>query len=376
MIARCHILLPFELSVPIDESMEPIEYDRDGYHLRLYAPGWTPLSYAEFQPTRGNELGQLVKKLEYHTPQVPPAPALVNGVPTFDANVIRIDFHKTEFDRRRLLPALDEQQDRIELGDPTPRLAFDVANDLFGRLRTIARASSIQTLDPDRMAWRIDYLNDDGTLLPVEKNRLRRRWSHHFSRQYVAVNIATWRELQTLPPEFSPQPWDKLILDAHAMLPDVDAAVALANAALEAFSKWLLDRSAVSAGLRPDLWTWINEREGQGYAYLKTPTVDERFDVLLKIFTGKSLKMDQPKLWQAYKELRQARNTFSHRGRPMIGDKEVTDTKTAELVMKASEAIDWCEQLLPAANHRPIQQERFDFILPVPQPPTAPTLPQ
>jgi hypothetical protein len=122
-----------------------------------------------------------------------------------------------------------------------------------------------------------------------------------------------------------------LLLDAEAQLPDIDAAIALANAALEAFSKWLLDQLASLSTLPEGLWDWMNHR---GF-FLKDPSVDDRFDPLLKVFTGRTLK-EEVQLWKAYKDLRSARNSFSHRGKPVVDGKEVTVEHAAALVEGAS----------------------------------------
>src|SRR5262249_10800817 len=86
----------------------------------------------------------------------------------------------------------------------------------------------------------------------------------------------------------------------------------------------------------------------------------------LEVFTGKSLKRDR-KLWEAFQNLRSARNSFSHGGKAVIGKgasaKEVTPEKAAELVGAANAIVDWCETLLPAAVRRPLRSQSINFHL-------------
>ena len=67
----------------------------------------------------------------------------------------------------------------------------------------------------------------------------------------------------------------------------------------------------------------------------------------------------QPTLWQAYKQLRNARNNFAHRGRVVIGKQfdgpELSYFQAMSLVEAAGAIIDWCETLLPAHLRRPPQ---------------------
>jgi hypothetical protein len=79
--------------------------------------------------------------------------------------------------------------------------------------------------------------------------------------------------------------------------------------------------------------------------------VSEKFDILLRVFTGHSLK-DELKLWQPYKELRSARNSLVHEGVAKIGTTPVDWGKTKELIIGAEKVIKWVEELLPAVRRR------------------------
>jgi hypothetical protein len=202
---------------------------------------------------------------------------------------------------------------RLHLGRPS--------GDLFTQPpRFTPVVSNRQPLDPRRSAWRIEYLEDSGGELQPVDGLHRKRSGQGLSLRLVGLRKEVWEEAQALPADFAPPIWDTLLLDADALWPDVDASIALANAALEVFSKWLLDEVAACNSLPQGLWEWINNRD----QWLQEPSVDDRFGSLLKALAGRSLK-EEPKLWEAYKELRQARNSFSHRGRPTVGKKRPVD---------------------------------------------------
>jgi hypothetical protein len=366
MIARFTVLLPFSLTIPSGESLQPYEIQRDPYRIKIYPPLQANINYAELGMCSPLSLGEVILKLQ-------PAPAkttdmvLISNAPTIQANLLQIDFMKEDFDRS---PSLDPER-QLDTGEPPARFAFEIANDLIARLRAVGRGCELQSLNPDASFWRLDYLDDKGTILP--KNplapKVRRRGSRPFRWRVAAVTQKVWLEAQNLPANFAPHIWDTLILHAEKVIPDVNAAVALANAALEAFSKWLLDELAQRAMLPTGLWAWINRR---GH-FLKEPSVDDRFDPLLRAFAGRSLK-EEPILWKGYKDLRNARNSFSHAGKPTIGDREVTVEVATSLVNEAQQIVDWCENLLPETVHRPKTTETLDLFFPINQE-GFPTLP-
>jgi hypothetical protein len=143
------------------------------------------------------------------------------------------------------------------------------------------------------------------------------------------------------------------------MLPEIGASIALAYAALESFSHWLLDNLASVKSLPNGLWEWINKRP----QWDQEPSVEERFDKLLKILTGSSLK-DEQELWQTFLNLRKARNSFSHTGVAVtLQHKPLTEEMAIELVNKARDIVDWCERLLPEPVRRPRTTASVEFFL-------------
>src|SRR2546430_5920135 len=211
-------------------------------------------------------------------------------------------------------------------------------------------------LSPQMTFWRLDYLTDTEEELPLNPSVFRRRFGTPVSWRITGMNHHVWSKVRALPTDFTPQIWNNLLLDAEALLPDIGTSITVANAALETFISWCLDQLAPLANLPPELWEWINSR-GDWY---KEPSVNEQFDKLLRILTGKSLKVEV-QLWEALQNLRKARNSFSHGGKPFIGNKEVTMELAYTLISRAKEIVDCVEALLPAVNRRPKLERLINF---------------
>lgn len=96
------------------------------------------------------------------------------------------------------------------------------------------------------------------------------------------------------------------------------------------------------------MWDWIQDRGD----YRKEPSSAERFDTLLRAISGRSLK-EVNHLWEGFRNLRQARNSFAHDGLAVIGNRQVDRQEAVRLVAMAREIIDWIDDLLPAAERRP-----------------------
>jgi hypothetical protein len=371
VIARFHILLPFSLAIPNGEELAPYDLDGQGYRVTVHPPVLGALNYQEIdQPS--TTLGESIRRIEPAAIQATTDLIQVDGRPTLHANLLRIDFHKEDFDRRKTDPGADDL-DQLTHGDPPPAAAFRIANDLLMRLRTLSRGGKVRVLAARETAWRLDYLGDDESLLPAHPDFIRRRYCQQIKRQYTVLSNAMWKGCQALPDDYSAPIWDTLLLDAEAMLPEIEAAIALANSSLEVFSKWITDQLAELAKLPGGLWDWINDR---GF-WLKAPSVEERFDVLLKILGGGRSLRDDKALWQAFQDLRSARNKFSHEGKPLVRGKELSTATVRELIENAKRIIDWCEGLIPEALRRPKLNVQFTwtFLHPFGHLPTLPQTP-
>src|SRR5262249_862006 len=132
-------------------------------------------------------------------------------------------------------------------------------------------------------------------------------------------------------------------------LPRIGPAVVLAATALEVFIARKLDELASLKSLSQELWSWINDRG----SYLREPTVEEQYEVLLRFFTGHSLKSEAA-LWKSFMNLKTARNSFVHDGVARAGGVPLSIEDARNLVTGASNVIAKVREWLPEELHWPI----------------------
>lgn len=260
---------------------------------------------------------------------------------TIQANCLQVYLMRADFDRRRELSAGNY--------DPPLTLLFEIVNDFVARYRSAARSPSARFLTPTQTLWSLRYLRDDETELPEDPALRRGAGASHYGFRLSGLNTAVWNRTWNLPPGYRPHGWEWLLLDAEALLPEVGPTIMVAYSALETFISWALDQLAIRKGLPPELWDWINDR---GRQHEKEPSIAERFDMLLKVLAGKSLK-EENRLWEQFQNIRTIRNSFSHEGKLMLGGAEVTAEQTFELIGHAKAIIEWVENLLPQELRRP-----------------------
>ena len=309
MIARVYIAVPFHIALPEGAQFKVYSYEDEGYLVSVYPPGRSD------RPTQGD----LPDKLR------------MSGVPAFFANALRIHFKKDAFERKSGSPL-----------DPPEAVLRRAVDSFLTRLRYVTRGAQIQPLLWPNVSWRLRYLTDDEAELSEEPGEVRGHGTIGFRWSWVGVDPEVWEHVYSLPRDFIPPVWDDLRLNALAALPGVGTAVVLAASCLEVFIANILDGLAKLSSVPPDLWHWLNERGD----WLREPTTEEQFDALLKLFTHHSLK-EQPVLWEAFKNLKTARNTFVHEGQAMIGGKPVAADDAQRLLARTTEIIAWVRQWLP-----------------------------
>jgi len=262
---------------------------------------------------------------------------LVNGRKVAQVNVLTVDFIKPEFERSLDAPP-----------DPKPEVAFEIANEVLARIRVYARAFLIKPLVIKSDPWQLRYLADD--LQELESAEGKRRGGSGFSAtvgdvaitpEIIQMVAANWQTAE-------PYVWDHLLLDAQGHLPDVGSSIVMVYAALETFIAWALKILHDARPLPDGLWEWINKRDH----WSKEPSVSEEFGTLLTAFTGRSLKTEEPRLWESFGEIRKARNAVAHEGVAVTTGKAVDAAKAKELVDSAGKIIAWVEQLLPESHRR------------------------
>lgn len=346
MIARFTVLLPFFLSVRQGDELPVYEIEQNEYRIRIYPPCSAAVNPSETETLSSVPQADVLMRLRPAESQTATDLIRMDNAPTIQANLIQIDFTKPDFDRRHITASKPEEN--LTEGDPSLKFIFDLVNSFLSRVRTITRGSQISPVGPDNTLWRLDYMTDKEEELPINPEFYRKRMGARVSWRVIGLNANIWNQVISLAADFSPPTWDTLILDAEALLPDVDASIVVASTALESFIAWSLDQLAPLAKVDPKLWNWINSRED----WYQRPSVPDQYDVLLKILTGKSLK-DEARLWEALVNIRQARNKFSHAGTALVGGKEVNQAQAYVLIGKAKEIIDWVESFLPEDKRRP-----------------------
>jgi hypothetical protein len=233
--------------------------------------------------------------------------------------------------------------------------ACDALNGVLERIRVLVRVTHLKPLRPETAEYRLVFLDDDGAVVDSEPGKFRETANVMLRIRHMAITPAAWLGVADLGP-YEIQPWDQLLLDAQDFDTELGPTVVLAMAAVETRIATALDLLAPKK-LSTGLWEWLRERDDD---YRKTPSVSEQLDVLLGELGARSLK-DDGRLWQAFQQLRAARNSFVHEGRAMIGrnrTEPVTDQKAKELALVAGEIIDFIEQQLPEPERRP----RFDVL--------------
>lgn len=315
MLARVHILLPYAFTIPEGEEYPIYEYEGEGYRVRVYPP-------------------ERSEKADQHTDA---ENIVIDGIKAFNADVLRIDFQRDNFNR-------------AENAEYDPPLDFikRVANDFLARLRYVTSASRVKLIEFPDSNWNVAYLNDDGTELQEEKGLIRGRGARKYVFSFIAVNNDVWKSIHSLNPHQELPVWKNLLLDADAALPDVGPAIVLTFTALEVFISKVLDDLALAGKIDKELWAWINQR---GH-YLKEPSIEERYDFLCRHLVGKSPK-ENGDLWEHFKHLQKARNSFVHDGIAKVGDEVVTSERARNFIRKANEIIAFIKKELPNDLHWP-----------------------
>lgn len=321
MLARLYIATPFVMIVPDNTAFTGYTYEDEGYSVTAKPPGRSDMPI----------YGDVPDRIE------------VDGAAAFAANALQIDFQKDAFNRAKDGPI-----------DPSEDVLRRAVVRLLARLRYVTRGARVTPPTFPQSSWRLRYLHDDGSELQEDTNLVRGYGGRAWSLSFVGVSPTIWDDIHSLAPDWTPPPWDDILLDATATLPKVGTAVVLAATALEVFIADVLDRVAARGDVPADLWYWINHRGD----WQRDPSTEEQFDVLLKHFVGHSLK-EENRLWQAFQHLRTARNKFVHEGRAAVGGKKLSTTDATRLIANAHEIVAWIRQWLPAD----LQWPQFDHKL-------------
>lgn len=308
MIAKVNILLPYSIIAPEKEPFDTIIYDYAGYKVRFYPFGQSE-NADKFSPIES---------------------ATINGEKAVNVDVLQISFNKEHFDRKVTTDF-----------DPPLKLIEEVANDFLSRLRYVTNAHKIKILNIDSTTLSIRYLNNDESELIQEEGFARGKTRGRINVEIPGISKEIWSDVSSMLPTQLLPAWKHLLLDAKSILPEIGPSIILTFTALEVFISTILNEITIYKKVNDELWQWINNR-----GPLKDPSIDEQFDKLSKYFIGKSLK-ENDKLWEVFKNLRTARNSFAHTGIPKIGNLVVDETKARQFIIQALEITKFFRDNLP-----------------------------
>jgi hypothetical protein len=331
VLAKFHFTVPFELSIPIGVQYGVYGFEVDGYRVTFEVP-----SMRSGIPAAGHQV-------------------TVDGIPGNTVDVLTIVFQKESFNRAARMAAGPPES---VVAVPTPEFSLDppdqlvkrVFRSLIDRLRYASKGAHVLSTDFPWCPWEMQYLNDDGSELEVTPGLVRHKFSKKFSFSYVACTPSIWDNTFSLPHDFAPPAWHTLLLDARNALPHLGTAVVLAATALEVFIGELLDKLAHDTAIPSLLWEWTNDR---GDNFTKQPTVEEQFDTLLKVMTGHSMKEDSV-LWEAFKNLKSARNRFVHEGLLRVGNAILSDQEVVQLIGHAEAIVARVREWIPEKLRWPV----------------------
>jgi hypothetical protein len=308
MIARLLATLPFRFVVPEQATFKLYHFESNGCLVTFYPPVKSEVIVAQ-----------------------PSVDAIkINGAPAFEADTLKVEFRKEAFDRST----------SAEM-DPPSDFIRETINSFLSRTRLVTKAPQIRPIDFPKTEWRLDYFNDDGTELEKVEGMVRGRFSREMKFSASTIAPEVWDKIHELPVGYRPSRWHDLLLDAEASFPSVSLVVVLTSTALEVFISHVLNELAERGRAPLDIWRWINARD-----YPKVPSTEEQFDELLKIMTGHSLKEDMP-LWESFKNLRKARNSFVHEGQAKLGNSLVALTEAARFLRAAKSITELVSSWLP-----------------------------
>lgn len=343
MIARFSILLPFEFLRSHEADLPPWTFERAGCQVQVLAPVQSAARTANVAPgdITPDNIRELVRPSENAQPS---NQIFMNHASTLVVDLLQILFRKSgDFNRER--DAFVDASTDV----PTFPLAIEIANEFLSRFRMLTGDFRIRNLIATRTLAVLEYLADDGQPVAKDPSKLSGAANHYANTRLNPLPPHVWDAIRTTTAATDGRAWDGLLLDAIGLLPDIGPALVLAATSLETLIADALDSLSGATSVVPQsLWTWINDRGD----YRKEPSVLDQYDTLLKVFTGRSLR-DETELWEALRNIRDARNSFVHEGKALIGKREVSLADARALLAKAERIVQWVEAFLPETARRP-----------------------
>src|SRR5581483_3248813 len=101
MKAVLYVLLPFELYVPLDVQLPPSKFDKAGYHIVIFPPDWVTLDPELLDPISDVPMAEIARALNPDPRPNIATTISADNAQTQRANLLHIEFHKPDFDRRQ-----------------------------------------------------------------------------------------------------------------------------------------------------------------------------------------------------------------------------------------------------------------------------------
>jgi len=343
VIAKFSILLPFEFLRTNGVDLPPWTLERAGCQVQVLAPVQSVARSANV--AAGDIAPENIRKLvrPSENPQ-PSSQIFMNHASVVVVDLLQVVFMKSgDFSRDRNA-FVDDVRDA-----PTFPLAIDIANEFLSRFRMLTGDFRIRNLIAARTLAVLEYLGDDGQRVSKDPSKLSGAANHYANTRLNPLPPHVWDAVRTTTAVADARAWDGLLLDAVGLLPDVGPALVLAATSLETLISEALDYLSSASSVVPQLlWTWINDRGD----YRKEPSVLDQYDTLLKVLTGRSLR-DETELWEALRNIKDARNSFVHKGKALVGKRDVSLADARALLAKAERIVQWVELFLPETARRP-----------------------
>ncbi len=343
MIARFRVLLPFSLLIAPDSPPAPISLTTRGSAATVHPPYRSAIPPEWFAVDATVAVADVPARLYPARPQPTSAVHVHGESPCVLADTLQVDL-QGDHDRTN-----DGMEALVDHG-------FEVANEVVLRLRALVHGQQIRAFARQSTVFHLELLHDDETPLDPDPELLRISAGGVWKAEGLGVSPELWQAVEEAPDGARLNPWDALLLDARDVLPHIGPALVLASSAIETRAVSALDHLADAAGVAPDLWRWINDRQTR-----KEPSFVERLSVLLESISGKNLKRDEPDLWEGFQNLRTARNSFAHEGVAVLGRREVDLEAATRLVVTAGSIVQWLTQLTGDDGAPPFNPEEMGF---------------
>lgn len=348
MIARFSVPLPFRIFIPESVTLSNIETDIEGKRAIIYPPRPSLFDTHKFDLLSEKPLYEQIEQLapKTHPLQILPIATnnvLLNNEPTVVTNLIVVEVFSENFDRSWV------RLEKTPLADLDPAVGpiFNAINHILMSLKIACRSPFVMPIDPMNNYWRVTYHKDDGSLCESNKDAFKGHDHSNFSLKVTPLQNDTWEYVRHNAFREANNTWNGIFIDAQRSMPEVGISLVLAATALETLVAWALDILVEEKQFNKELWDWLMKRD----SYLKEPSVAEKYSELLYHISGMNLK-DEKVLWQAFKEIKEARNKYVHEGVSTIGGRSVSVQDAEKLLGKASEIAAWIEQLLPTKYRR------------------------